>query len=463
MKLLKRKIFKTANLWWLALFIITVIFHCNHTLNSDEGVVLEGAWNLINNREIYFDFFEFITPGSFYAVFFVWKIFGVHYWIAKFLAIIIVFLSSVGIYKISRQIAMNNWVYLPPFIFIFSSFCWPIINHNIFNLFFIIWAVYFFIKSLSGYSVKHIVISGFFSGLAIMFLQQKGIIFLLIVLLYLFILFVKEKNYIWLKFCFYYLFSALFPVLLLLIKWPLELLYKNLIEFPLFNYTEVNHVPIYLFLLYLVILSLTIWWFRKNKFKEIWFLFLLQFALLASVLPRPDYYHIYLIIFPLYAIFPIIIEKIFNLHHYFKLALSFSIGMVIFLIVLPSLVFIAIICPPFSSIKDNAVLSYIKDNCPDEKDLYAGPFIPGLYFEARKLNFTPYPFLVTNHQTEEQFIEAKNLLVEYRPTCAVYNFEMVKKFRYNKDNAVDNYIMNNYELAFEKNDILVYKLDVNTR
>ncbi len=460
MKLLKRKMFKTANFWWLALFIITVFFHCNHTLNSDEGVVLEGAWNLINNRELYFDFFEFIPPGSFYAVFFIWKIFGVYYLVAKFLAIITIFLTSVGIYKISRHIVDNDWVYLPPFIFIFSSFSWPIVNHNVFNLFFVVWAVYFFIKSLFGYPVKHIVISGFFSGLAVIFLQQRGVVLLLAALLYLFILFIKEKKYIWLKLCFYYLFSALPLVALLFIKWPARLLYKSLIEFPLFNYTEVNKVSVYLFLLYLVILFLAIWWFRKNKSKEIWFLFLLQLVLLVSALPRPDYYHIYLIIFPLYAIFPLMFGRMHGLNHYFRRVLYFGVSIAIFLIILPSLVFVLITCPPFSSIKDNEVLSYVKDNCPGKEDLYAGPFIPGLYFEARKLNVIPYSFLITNHQTPEQFLEAKNLLTEHKPACAVYNFKIVEKFGYSQDNAVDNYIINNYQLAFKKGDNLVYKVNI---
>lgn len=192
-----KKIFKIEYLWWVGLFFASVFFHANHPLNSDEGVILNGAWNLINNRQLYIDFFEFIPPASFYLIFWLWKIFGVSYFIAKFFAIIIVFLSSIGIYKISQEISKNKLNYFLPLLFIVSSVYWPIINHNTFNILFIIWAVYFFLKGLSDYSSKNFLISGLLTGLSILFLQQKGIILLFSLSSFLIILLFKEKNIIY--------------------------------------------------------------------------------------------------------------------------------------------------------------------------------------------------------------------------------------------------------------------------
>jgi len=83
--------------------------------------------------------------------------------------------------------------------------------------------------------------------------------------------------------------------------------------------------------------------------------------------------------------------------------------------------------------------------------------MPSLYFEARKLNPSPYSFLVINHNTQEQFMEAKNCLEEYQPECAVLNYKMVEKFNHDTNNPVDNYIKNNYQLVFQANNKLVYK------
>jgi hypothetical protein len=278
--MLKNKIFKIENLWWFSLFLILLFFHSNHPLNSDEGITLNGAWNLINNKELYIDFFEFIPPASFYLVFWFWKIFGVHYFVAKFFAIIIVFLSAIGIYKISQKISKNKFNYFFPFIFIISSIYWPIINHNTFNILFIIWAIYFFLKGLSNYSANPFIISGLLTGLSILFLQQKGIVLLFSLTSFLLILFFKEKKYQLLKLNFYFFIFSFLPLLILL-KWPLQILYKNLIIFPLFNYTEINKLSFYLLIFFLIILLSILWLLKKEKDKKIWLLFYLQFFLLS--------------------------------------------------------------------------------------------------------------------------------------------------------------------------------------
>ncbi len=43
---------KKINIWkilfWFALAVLAVFFHSDHFLNGDEGVTLNGAWNLYN-------------------------------------------------------------------------------------------------------------------------------------------------------------------------------------------------------------------------------------------------------------------------------------------------------------------------------------------------------------------------------------------------------------------------------
>ncbi len=489
MELLKSKILIAKNFWWLGLFSLLSFFHCKHDLDSDEGVILEGAWNLINNRELYTDFFEFIAPGSFYLIFWAWKIFGIHYFIAKLLAILFVFFAAIGAYKISRLTTKSNLSYLVPVIFIASSFHWPIINHNIFSLFFIVWSVYFFIKGLTKYSTKNFVASGLLTGVSILFLQHKGIILLLTLSLFIFILFLKEKKQLLLKLNVYpvrkkpltkseiksfcrslwfkssdkqrlsngvcYVFFSLLPLIPLFIKWPAQALYENLIIFPSFNYIEVNKIPLYLFFFFCAFLSLIIWHLKKEKNIFVWLLIFIQFFLLLSVLQRPDLQHITFILFPIYCLLPLAYKRIKMLNKKLRFLNYLIICIVFSLIIYTS--FIHIICfTPMYSIKNSEIILFINKNCPGPY-IYAGPYQPELYFETRKLNPTPYFALITGHQTLKQFIEAKNCLEKHQPECAVLNYKMVEKFNHNKNNPVDNYIKDNYQLIFQVKNKLIYK------
>jgi len=452
---LKNKILNAKNFWWLSLFLFLAFFHCKHDFNSDEGVILEGAWNLINNKELYIDFFEFVTPGSFYLIFWAWKIFGVHYFIAKLLAILFIFFSAVGLHKISELITKDKLSYFVPVIFIASSFHWPIINHNIFSLFFIIWSVYFFIKGLKKYSTKNFVVSGLLSGASILFLQHKGIIILFALSLFLIILWLKEKKQLLLKLNICYVLFSLLLLIPLFIKWPAQTLYKNLIIFPSSNYIEVNKVPLYLFFFFCAFLFFVVWHLRKEKNISVWLLVFVQFFLLLSALQRPDLQHITLILFPVYCLLPLVYKRIKILNKKLRYLNYLMIGIVFSLIIYTS--FIHIICfTPMYSIKNSEIILFINKNCPGPY-MYAGPYQPELYFETKKLNPAPYFALITGHQTEEQFIEARNCLKKYQPSCAVLNYKMVEKFHHNKNNPVDNYIKDNYQLIFQVKNKLIYK------
>ncbi|MCG2701240.1 hypothetical protein L6267_03680 [Candidatus Parcubacteria bacterium] len=474
---IKNKILTADFLWWLTLFLFMLIFHSRHYVNSDEGVILEGAWNLINNRILYFDFFEFVPPASFYAVFWIWKIFGAHYAAAKLIGLLAIFFSAIGIYKIARLISKNKLIYLMPALFIASSFSWPIINHNTFILPFIVWGIYFFIKAVNNFSanpVRHTPLaplnnsssitnlsngakdcatSGALLGLSVLFLQHKGIIVLFALFLYLIIMRLIKRNNAFLKLIPFLIIPAALPACLLLIKWPAKLLYENLIAFPLFHYMETNKISYYLFAFFFLLFACAAWKLRKNLNRTAGLLIFVQLFLLVSALQRPDSYHITSALFPLYCLLPLVVEKIRcqKNYNFYNAALLLAVAIIIF----PSLTSLAVF-PPFYSVKNHEILRFINQNCPG-KYIYAGPFIPNFYFEAKKLNSTPYSILITNHQTEKQFIEARKYLEKNNPSCAVLNYGLSKKFNHDKNNPVDSYILKNYLPVFSSGGATVYK------
>ena len=112
--------------------------------------------------------------------------------------------------------------------------------------------------------------------------------------------------------------------------------------------------------------------------------------------------------------------------------------------------------PPFKSINSNPLFSFLKTNCNGSSPLYAGPFLPGLYFETRRLSPTAFSVLMTNLNTPAQFSLAVTQLAEKKPQCAVLNYQMVQK-KYTTNNPVDSYIFSSYHLIYKNKSVLVYK------
>ncbi|MFC1678439.1 hypothetical protein ACFLZ9_01735 [Patescibacteria group bacterium] len=454
-----KKYLQIRYLYWLLLFCLVYWMHWKNLHNSDEGVLLEGAWNMFNGKELYTDFFEFIPPGNFYLIFWFWKFFTPSYNLIKFISIIIFFFCAFGIYKICRIFNSSILNYITPVFFVLSSYLWPLINHNVYNLFFLIWSTYFFIKGLANRQNTNFVISGLLSAGAIIFLQQKGLAFLGITTLYLLILFFIERNRKLLYLLALYLFFSIAPLGLLLFKWSAKTLYVNLIEFPLFSYIKINSIPKGIFFFFLFLTIIFVIFFRKEKSKKILFLLLLQITLLLTTLTRPDYYHVLLIIFPLYALLPSFVKKIKFESQLLKIYCFSFILVIMLLITLPSVTNFFVLSPVLKNIKTNETIEFVKNNCPRVNDLYAGPFIPGLYFETKKINFTPYYILLTSFQGEEEFNETRNLLKKNQPRCIVMNYRIVEKFNYDKNNPVDLYIEENYilEKQINSNKIFIKK------
>ena len=115
----------------------------------------------------------------------------------------------------------------------------------------------------------------------------------------------------------------------------------------------------------------------------------------------------------------------------------------------------------FIVIQNKEIKDKIQDiisKCPG-KYIYVGPFAPNVYFEFRKLNATPYPLLMTSQSTPAQFENALEYLKNIKPLCAILNYpSSLNRFKYNKDNLVDNYIKDKYYLVYSDNTTFVYRL-----
>src|SRR5213593_1607939 len=70
-----------SELWVaLILFLVSFLYLCLFrrftAMEPDEGILLQGAQRILAGQVLYRDFFSFYTPGSYYALALLFKIFG---------------------------------------------------------------------------------------------------------------------------------------------------------------------------------------------------------------------------------------------------------------------------------------------------------------------------------------------------------------------------------------------------
>lgn len=441
----KRARMKLQTAYWAVLFVLLAIVHSGHPLDSDEGMVLNGAWNLLNGREPYTDFFEIMTPGSFYAVYWLWELFGPHYFVAKALALLCVFAACFGIYLTGRLLAMNVLSYVGPLLYAMASLAWPLINHNTFNIALVIWAIYFFGRSLGTASISAIAVSGLTAGISALLLQHKSAVLVLATAGFLVFLWLTEKRSAWLKGLAVYLLCVAAPMVLLL-RWPLETLFESLVYFPAFNYMAINKVSFWPFYLACLTLLASVGLLRGSFNRVAGYLVVVQAALLLITLQRTDYMHVSIVLAPLLALLP-----------YMHARAELSSKPVRYFQFLPAIIFLfgfpiggAVGKLPnmnFWGKKDAPkLIEFVRANCAETPYLYAGPFMPGFYFETRMLNATSFSVLLTGFNTQQQFDLARKELEIRKPKCIVTNYSVTRKFNYDENNPVDDLIASNYKL-----------------
>lgn len=424
---------------WLLLLVGLFLLQAVHPIDSDEGVILNGAWNLMHGRQLYKGFFEFVPPGGFVFLAGVWKISGVSYLSARLASLVVVIISAIGLERIAKYLGAGKWSLVAPGAFILSAIFWVPINHNAFALAPAIWSAYFFLRSLteshaSAWYRSNLFYSGLLAGFTGWFLQHKGVAMAGAGIIYLLIMSRNPdrwRNLLILG------VGLMLPILAMLCFWSPALLYQQLIAFPFRNYHETNAVAL-TYWWNAVILAIIISWAVKPYLKKTTYtyLLLLQVALLLAALPRPDISHCLQALWPLFIFMALALGKAV-LHPIIRRLTIF--GLIIFFV--GSV--ITFLPRPFLE-RPNASLRAVAERCPT---IYSGPFLPSLYFEMRRLNPLPYSILITGQQTPEQFAESARLLKASPPACVFLNYALVSKFGYTKANPVDEFIAGQYARA----------------
>lgn len=158
---------------YLHLFVLpgTPIF-----FEEDHLSYAQDAWRMYLGESIYKDFFQLSFPGNQFLYLVLFEIFGPRFWTINFMIFLQGISSAIVCLAISRRIFENIWYsYLPPTIFLFFGFRWFGLDgsHRMFSPIFAMLAVLVLLRSAS---FKRILLAGLFCALSGFITQQRGIL-----------------------------------------------------------------------------------------------------------------------------------------------------------------------------------------------------------------------------------------------------------------------------------------------
>ncbi len=435
---------ETAGVAALCAALIAVI-HTKHIYDADDGVTLDGAWNLLNGIVPYTDSFEFIPPGSFYLIYAVWELLGPSYWSARLTGGIFVLAGAIGIHLITihlaEQIGRPARVWLrawPPVCFCLMSAFFPIISHNVFSIVIVIWTTYLACLGLRRPTVAIWMSAGVLLGLSALFLHPRAFAVAIALSGSLAIQSWKAPEAKWLGYIAVLAICSSLVVSVVLLYWDFGLLWKHMIQFPLERYRTVNRPPAEFLVAAFALLFAVAWLLRRNFRPSLVLLTLVQFMLVASASRNAEPLHLLFIMFPTLCLLAAALELPGK---------SLSAGF--FPIAVATLPIAAALTNMQGAWRDRSIPaalgSAIRTHCNETRFLYAGPYLPGLHFEVRKINPTPFSLLLHSFNTPQHFRDAIQGIEIRKPACVLVDFEFPVQWKsFIQNSPLHHHIAANY-------------------
>jgi 4-amino-4-deoxy-L-arabinose transferase-like glycosyltransferase len=216
---------------------------------GDEGTLLQGAQLVAEGALPYRDFFDVMGPASFYWLGLFFKLFGIHIWVARGLLLVTGLAMVLLIYWMTLRVYRGSFEMLPALMYMVLAIpTWPATNHHWDSNLFALLALGAFFLWQDKRAWFYLVLAGVLAGITTCFIQHKGLLVFLGLLLGL------EVNdwrageaprrrltHLGLALGGYAAVGVLVLVLFFLAGGLPDLIYANLI-WPLTNYQNVNVV-----------------------------------------------------------------------------------------------------------------------------------------------------------------------------------------------------------------------------
>lgn len=163
----------------LALFVISFFYLClfRHftNLEPDEGIVLQGAQRIVAGQVPYRDFFSFYTPGSYYAIALVFRVFGSSLAAARTALAFAGAILSVVTYLLARRVCSRGLALTLGALATFTTLPYRfLVLHNWDSTLWACLTIYAAVRLLEAPTCRWALASGAFASLTVLSEQSKG-------------------------------------------------------------------------------------------------------------------------------------------------------------------------------------------------------------------------------------------------------------------------------------------------
>lgn len=160
-------------------FIVSLLylflFRRHSAIDPDEGIVLQGADRILRGEVPYRDFFSFYTPGSFYLVAALFKIFGNSFLVVRTSIAVVGAGCSVITYLLARRVCSREIALLAAAFTMTNSVAYRfLVLHNWYSTFFACLTVFAAIKLLESQKPAWYFATGSFAALTVLIEHSKG-------------------------------------------------------------------------------------------------------------------------------------------------------------------------------------------------------------------------------------------------------------------------------------------------
>ncbi len=162
-----------------AVFAVTLaylwLFRRYTSMEPDEGIVLEGAQRILRGEVLYRDFFSYFTPGSYYFLALLFKVFGSSFLVARTALVFFGGLYSGVAYVLARRVCSRASAIFVATLVTLTTLPYRFeVLHNWDSTLWTCLAVYCAVRWLESPHWKWAFATGSFASLTVLFEQSKG-------------------------------------------------------------------------------------------------------------------------------------------------------------------------------------------------------------------------------------------------------------------------------------------------
>ena len=163
----------------LLVFLVSLAYLCAFlrysSLEPDEGIVLQGAQRILDGQIPYRDFFSFYTPGSFYLVAALFKVFGNSFIVARLSLAVTGAACSVLTYLLARRVCSRAFALFAAGLATVAGVAYRfLVLHNWYSTLLACVALYSAVRLLESRKPAWAFAAGTFCSFTAMFEQSKG-------------------------------------------------------------------------------------------------------------------------------------------------------------------------------------------------------------------------------------------------------------------------------------------------